>query len=81
MNVRLRVSANVRTVSAPAASASVSRATRGIWVPRCCGFGESVPAFMLIRRRGSARVVEDMTGEDVEAPDVIHEENGGNAES
>ncbi|MDR3505972.1 MAG: C-terminal helicase domain-containing protein, partial [Acidocella sp.] len=43
------------------------------------GFGETVPAFMLIRRRGAAPVVEDVNEE--EAPDVIPEENGGNAES
>ena len=43
------------------------------------GFGGTVPAFMLIRRRGPGPVVQDMTEE--EAPDVILEENGGNAES
>ncbi|MBB5372999.1 DEAD/DEAH box helicase [Acidocella aromatica] len=43
------------------------------------GFGETVPAFMLIRRRGATPVVEDVNEE--EAPDVIPEENGGNAES
>ncbi len=43
------------------------------------GFGENVPAFMLLRRRGATPVVEEVHEE--EAPDVIPEENGGNAEA